>query len=110
MRLAVGNGLSQCSAKARGCQLCEAESAAAPETNARATTVCVGGDLWYNDVECAILDGEITKTEMDDPRGPRYTIVGLAEDGRREVGVVGRFTETGIYLIITAYEVTEREN
>jgi hypothetical protein len=62
------------------------------------------------DVECAILDGEITKTEMDDPRGPRYTIVGLAEDGRREINVVGRFTETGIYLIITAYEVTQREN
>ena len=61
------------------------------------------------DVERAILDGEITKTETDDPRGPRYTIIGLAEDRKTEVGVVGRFTETGIYLIITVYEVTEPE-
>ncbi|MGA9348347.1 MAG: DUF4258 domain-containing protein [Anaerolineae bacterium] len=61
------------------------------------------------DVESAVLDGEITKTETDDPRGPRYTIIGLAEDRKTEVGVVGRFTETGIYLIITVYEVTERE-
>lgn len=61
------------------------------------------------DVECAILDGEITQTETDDPRGPTYTIIGLAEDQKTEVGVVGRFTETGIYLIITVYEVTEPE-
>ena len=61
------------------------------------------------DVECAILDGEITKTEADDPRGSRYTIIGLAEDQKTEVGVVGRFTETGTYLIITVYEVTEPE-
>jgi len=61
------------------------------------------------DVENAILDGEITKTETDDPHGPRYTIIGLAQDQRTEVGVVGRFTETGIYLIITVYVVTEPE-
>ena len=59
------------------------------------------------DVESAILNGEITKTETDDPRGPRYTIIGLAEDRKTEVGVVGRFTETGIYLIVTVYEITE---
>jgi hypothetical protein len=58
------------------------------------------------DIENAILSGEIAKTETDDPRGPRYTIVGVAEDRKTEVGVVGRFTETGIYLIITVYEVT----
>jgi hypothetical protein len=62
------------------------------------------------DVECAILVGEITRIEADDPRGLRYTIVGLAEDERRAVGVVGRYTETGTYLVITVYEVTEREN
>jgi len=61
------------------------------------------------DVECAILGGEITKTETDDPRGPRYTVIGSAEDQKTEVGVVGRFTETGIYLIITVYGVTEQE-
>jgi hypothetical protein len=61
------------------------------------------------DIECAVLDGEILKTETDDPRGPRYAIVGLAEDGKTEVGVVGRFTETGIYLIIAVYEVDNVE-
>jgi hypothetical protein len=59
------------------------------------------------DVERAILDGEITKIETDEPRGPRYTIIGLAEDQKTEVGVVSRFTETGIYLIITVYEIAE---
>lgn len=66
-------------------------------------------DLTILDIECAVLDGEIVKTGTDDPRGLRYTIVGLAEDGKTEVGVVGRFTETGIYLIITVYEVTNPE-
>ena len=41
--------------------------------------------------------------------GPRYTIIGWAEDWKVEVGVVGRFTETDIYLIVTVYEVTEPE-
>jgi len=58
------------------------------------------------DVEHAVLSGTITKTELDDPRGVRYTIVGLSQDKVIEVGVVGRFTETDIYLIITVYEVS----
>ena len=66
-------------------------------------------DLGILDIENAVLNGEIAKTEKDDPRGPRYTLVGVAEDQRTEVGVVGRFTETGIYLIITVYEVSESE-
>jgi hypothetical protein len=66
-------------------------------------------ELSIFDVEHAILSGEITKTETDDPRGPRYTIIGLTEDQKTEVGVVGRFTETDIYLILTVYEVTEPE-
>jgi len=39
------------------------------------------------DVECAILNGEIVKTETDDLRGARYTIIGLAQNERTEVGV-----------------------
>ena len=61
------------------------------------------------DVESTLLNGEIIRTETDDPRGPRYTIVGLAQDHKTDVGVVGRFTETGVYLVITVYEVTELE-
>jgi len=66
-------------------------------------------DLGILDIENAILSGEIAKTETDDPRGPRYTLVGVAEDRKTEVGTVGRFTETGTYLIITVYEVSGPE-
>ena len=59
------------------------------------------------DVETAILNGRITKTETDDPRGPRYTVHGVAADGVTPTGCVGRFTDAGRYLIITAYEVTD---
>ena len=61
------------------------------------------------DVETAILKGVLAKTETDDPRGVRYTMHGWSLDGHIEVGVVGRFTETGIFLIVTAYEVIESE-
>jgi hypothetical protein len=59
------------------------------------------------DIECAILQGSLTRVEKDDPRGPRYTVVGLAEGLQTEIGVVGRFMETGVLLIITVYERTE---
>ena len=59
------------------------------------------------DVESAVMNGEIAKTETDDPRGARYTIVGKSVDRKRLVGVVGRFKETGIFLIITAYGASE---
>ena len=64
-------------------------------------------DLDIMDVETAILTGSVTRTQTDDPRGPRYTVQGTASDGITPVGVVGRFTITGRYLIITVYEVTE---
>ena len=54
-----------------------------------------------------MLTGNVTSTQTDDPRGPRYTVQGTAFDGITPVGVVGRFTSTGRYLIITVYEVTE---
>ncbi len=66
--------------------------------------------LGIADVEHAILDGEITRVETEDPRGPKYTVIGLAKDQETEVGTVGRFTETGIYLVITVYEVTGLED
>ncbi len=59
------------------------------------------------DVECAVMNGKLTKTETDDPRGTRYTIVGPAVNEPTRVGVVGRFKETGIFLIITVYEASE---
>lgn len=59
------------------------------------------------DVENALLGGYITKVEKDGKLGPRYTIKGFAEDERTEVGVVGRFSNTGVYIIITVYEITD---
>src|SRR5712691_4216398 len=65
--------------------------------------------LDFIDVETAILNGKLIKTEKDDPRGTRYTIHGTGADGDIPVGTTSRFTETGRYLIITVYEVTEPE-
>lgn len=59
------------------------------------------------DLETSILGGWIFSVEKDDPRGTRYTIYGIAEDGETPVGSVGRFTETGRYLVITVYRITE---
>jgi len=64
-------------------------------------------ELGIFDVEAAVLTGKITKTEMDDVRGVRYTVIGLGNNQRTEVGVVGRFTEANIYLIITVYKVSD---
>jgi hypothetical protein len=61
------------------------------------------------DVEHAILNGLVSKTERNDPRGTKYIVKGLAVDEEKSVGVVGRFTDTGRYLIITVYEVTDSE-
>ena len=46
-------------------------------------------DLTTLDLEHAVAHDKIRKKETDDPRGPRWEIVGPAEDGR-EVGVVVR--------------------
>jgi Domain of unknown function (DUF4258) len=54
------------------------------------------------DIETAILNGRLVKTDRDDPRGTRYTVHGVGADGITPVGTVGRFTGTGRYLIITA--------
>lgn len=59
------------------------------------------------DIECAVMNGSLAKTESDDPRGTKYTIVGEAVNGRTRVAIVGRFKETGVFLIITVYEADE---
>lgn len=64
-------------------------------------------DLDIEDIEEAILNGSISRIERDDPRGTKYIVAGTAIDGITPVGVVGRFTTTGRYLIITVYEITE---
>lgn len=61
------------------------------------------------DVERAVLNGRVVRIERDDPRGTKYMITGIAADQKTSVGIVGRFTSSGRYLIITIYEVTELE-
>jgi Domain of unknown function (DUF4258) len=65
--------------------------------------------LTIEDVESAVLSGRVSRIEKDDPRGTRYTIEGVAMDRQTPVGVVGRFASSGVYLVITVYEVTELE-
>ena len=61
------------------------------------------------DIEHGVLKGQVARTEKGDPRGARYVVEGLAQDGQTPVGVVGRFTPDGRYLIITVYAMTEAE-
>ena len=64
-------------------------------------------DLDVFDVEQAVLNGQIVRRNKHDPRGTKYTIEGLALDGEKLVGVVGRFHGTDRYLIITVYDVNK---
>lgn len=57
------------------------------------------------DVEMAILNGRIVRTEKDDPRGAKYVIEGIGTDHSTKIGTVGRFKETGIFLIVTVYQI-----
>lgn len=57
------------------------------------------------DLESAILSGKIVKQEKDDPRGIKYIIEGLDVGQSIPIGIVGRFKETGIFLIITVYKI-----
>lgn len=63
-------------------------------------------DLDVCDVEMAILNGQLTRSEKEDPRGTTYVIEGMGADRRTPVGVVGRFTSRERYLIITVYAIT----
>ena len=61
------------------------------------------------DIEHSILNGQVARTEKDDPRGTKYVVEGLALNEQTPVGIVGRFTANGRYLIVTVYEVTDAE-
>ena len=63
-------------------------------------------DLDVFDIEHAILTGRVVRRIKKDPRGTKFTVEGLALDGERPVGIVGRFQGADRFLIITVYEVT----
>ena len=58
------------------------------------------------DVEHAVLSGHVARIERNDPRGNKHVIEGMAANGATRVGVVGRFKESGRYLIITTYAIS----
>ena len=61
------------------------------------------------DIEHSFLNGQVARTEKGDRRGTKYVVEGLALDEQTAVGIVGRFTTTGRYLIITVYAITNLE-
>jgi hypothetical protein len=62
------------------------------------------------DIEHGILNGQVARIEKDDPRGTKYTVEGPAVvDEQTLIGIVGRFTDTGRYLIITVYAISDSE-
>jgi hypothetical protein len=65
--------------------------------------------LTIEEKEAAVLSGRLSRIEKDYPRGTQYIREGVAMDRQTPVGVVGRFASSGIYLVITVYEVTECE-
>ena len=64
-------------------------------------------DLDILDIEEAVLNGRIVRSNRREPVGAKYTVEGLALDGETLVGVVGRFSLTYRFLIITVYEIHE---
>ena len=62
-------------------------------------------ELGILDIENAVLSGKVTKREKDEPRGIKYVVKGTGTDRSALIGVVGRFKETGTFLIITVYRI-----
>jgi hypothetical protein len=64
-------------------------------------------DLDVLDIEEALLNGRVVRSNKDDPRGTSYTVEGLALDGEKLTAIVGRFHGTSRFLIITVYDVNK---
>jgi hypothetical protein len=56
------------------------------------------------DLETAILNGEIVRRERDNIGRPKYVIEGTALDGRGLTAVVQPFQIRQLIVIVTAYE------
>ena len=63
-------------------------------------------DLDILDIEEAVLNGRVVRTNKHDSRGFRYTVEGLTAD-EKLVGIVGRFHGTSRFLIITVYDINK---
>jgi len=62
-------------------------------------------NLTITDIESAVLSGILIEKQKGDPRGIKYIIHGNSFDETTSIGIVGRFKETGVFLIITVYAV-----
>jgi hypothetical protein len=56
------------------------------------------------DLEAAILNGEIVRRERDNIGRPKYVIEGATLDGRGLTAVVQPFQSRQLVVIVTAYE------
>jgi Domain of unknown function (DUF4258) len=56
------------------------------------------------DLEAAILNGEIMRRERDTIGRPKYVIAGTALDGRSLTAVVQPFPTRRLVVMVTAYE------
>ena len=56
------------------------------------------------DLEAAILNGEIVRRERDNLGRPKYIIEGTALDGRGLTAVVQPFQTRHLVVMVTAYE------
>jgi len=62
--------------------------------------------LFDSDVIAAAESMASLERQTGDPRGPKYVFEGRSQ-GRR-LGVAGRITSMGRFMIITVYEIKER--
>jgi hypothetical protein len=61
-------------------------------------------DFTEQDLEAAILNGEIIRRERDAISRPKYIIEGTALDGRGLTAVVQPFQTRRLVVIVTTYE------
>ena len=64
-------------------------------------------DLDMLDIEEAVLNGRVVRRQQQRSTAAKIQSRGLALDGEKVVGVVGRFNSKSRFLIITVYEIHE---
>ena len=57
------------------------------------------------DVEHAVLTGRVAQIQREDRRGNKYVTEGTAMDGATLVAVVGRFSRSDRYLVVTVHRI-----
>jgi len=63
--------------------------------------------LTEEDVRHAVLNGVLSATLTDDPRGERLVVCGSSVAGDRQIEIVCRFLPSGLLRIITVWALEE---